>query len=123
MNGESPVAALLARWQAEVTELTERYSQAALAGLTTKHIKELEDALRNEADELLNLTHAALVCGYTPDHLGKLVKNGTLKNHGRRNAPLVRRGDLPRKPYLRESSNTPTVPLTREQIAQAVVNR
>jgi hypothetical protein len=123
MKGNSPVATLLARWRQEAAELTERYSQAALAGLTSKHIQELEDALQQDADELLNLTEAAAVCGYTDDSLGRMVREGKLENHGRRHAPLVRKGDLPRKPHLREVSKTPTVPLTREQIALAVVNR
>jgi len=123
MKENSPVAALLERWQREATELTNRYSQPALAGLTSQHIRELEDALQQEADELLNLTQAAAVCGYTADSLGRMIREERLENHGKRNAPLVRKADLPRKPHLREVLNTPTVPLTREQIALAVVNR
>ncbi|SRR6266513_880228 len=47
--------------------------------------------------ELLDLTSAARICGYSPDQLRRYLDNGRLTDHGRDGAPRVRRGDLPRK--------------------------
>lgn len=118
MKEQSPVAGLLERWQREATELNGRYSQPALAGLTSQHIRELEDALTQEADEPLSLVEAAKVSGFSDDYLGRLVRRGTLKNVGRRGAPRVRRGDLPRKKPLQESESDAT-PSARRRIVLA----
>ena len=65
-------------------------------------IEELADelaAVLAESDEtLLSLEAAGRESGYSADHLGRLVKQGSLRNYGRKHAPKVRRGDLPRKP-------------------------
>lgn len=129
MSGMTNVAALLDAWRNEVSELTDRYAQPALASITTNHIKELEKALRNDFDQPLTLREAAKVSGFTEDHIGRLVRQGKIANLGRTNAPRVRRGDLPTKVGasdllgLRESSRTLTVSPTRTQIAQAVIDR
>lgn len=64
-------------------------------------VEKLDETTRSDAGELLTLAGAAEVCGYTADHLGTLVRNGKLTNYGRRNAPRVRRDELPIKPGLR----------------------
>ena len=58
---------------------------------------ELDEALRTLGEETLSLVEAAEASGYSSDHLGSLVRSGKLTNHGRPNAPRVRRGDLPIK--------------------------
>lgn len=58
---------------------------------------ELETVLRNVGAELLTLEAAARECGYSADHLGRLIREGRLTNHGRQHAPKVRRDELPRK--------------------------
>ena len=45
----------------------------------------------------MSLVDAAQVSGYSADHLGSLVRQGKLPNVGRKNAPRVRRTDLPIK--------------------------
>jgi len=59
---------------------------------------DLERALHTEVDELLTLTDAAAMSGYSPDHLGRLIKQGVIPNAGRPHAPRIRRGDVPRRP-------------------------
>ena len=86
--------------------------------------KDLEAALNTAASELLTLQEAAQVSGYSADHLGRLIREGRLQNHGRPRAPRLRRAELPQK--------TPTVAHARpiaqllgaapRQVAQAVAS-
>ena len=59
---------------------------------------ELANALRSSEQELLDLRQASMESGYSADHLGRLVRDGRIPNAGRRNAPKIRRIDLPRRP-------------------------
>ena len=59
--------------------------------------QELEQAWGVFGDETLSLAEAARVSGYSPDHLGHLVKDGKIPNAGRSGAPRIRRSDLPQK--------------------------
>jgi len=43
----------------------------------------------------LTLREAAAECGYSVEHLARLIRQGRLPNAGRRHAPRLRRSDLP----------------------------
>ena len=58
---------------------------------------ELEEALDAEGDELVTITEAARRSGFSPDHLGRLVRDGKVPNRGRPHAPRIRLADVPRK--------------------------
>ena len=61
----------------------------------------LEEQVRNRTiweNAPLNLQQGAAESGYSPDHLGRLVKAGEIPNAGRENAPRILRKHLPRKP-------------------------
>jgi hypothetical protein len=58
---------------------------------------ELEEILRRQADHALTLAEASRETGYSDEHLGRLVRTGKIANAGRKNAPRIRRGDLPHK--------------------------
>ena len=60
--------------------------------------EELEETVREAQDELLPPGLAEEASNYSARRLRELESEGTLKNHGRKGAPLYRRGDLPRKP-------------------------
>lgn len=45
----------------------------------------------------VSLVRAAIATGYSADHLGRLVRDGQLKNHGRHGRPLVRLSECPRR--------------------------
>lgn len=88
-----------------------------------RFIDALLDELRTadaSDDELLSLTDAASRCGYSADHLGALVREGKLANHGRKNAPRVRLSELPRKPGA--LTTTPMRANVRMQIAREVAH-
>jgi hypothetical protein len=76
-----------ARFRAQIDAVT----------LIDQLLADLDEATRDQHARLLTLTQAAHACGYSADHLGRLVRAGQLTNHGRRHAPRVRLGDLPRR--------------------------
>ena len=89
--------ALHVRWR-EKAELFRQHGHEATARTYEVCSAELETALRDGDDQLLDLQEAARESGYSSDHLGRLVRSGKIPNAGRHNAPKIRRGDLPRRP-------------------------
>jgi hypothetical protein len=53
----------------------------------------------------LRRARLAAASGYSTDHLTALIRKGTLPNAGRKHAPRIRRGDLPRKPRRSQSGS------------------
>lgn len=84
------------RWRAEA-ELARRLGAEPQAVVLEKCAADFEAAECAEGKELLNLTQAALRSGFSADALGRMLRDGRLTNHGRKNAPRVRVCDLPRK--------------------------
>lgn len=89
-------ADLPAAWRAEADRL-ERYAPAAAEAFRTA-ADELDQAQREQVDELLTLSEASSASGYAKRSIREMVADGRIANAGRRNAPRVRRGDLPVKP-------------------------
>jgi len=71
--------------------LHDRVDAAPLAREIVSSIRAIRET---SLDELLSLTEAAERTGYTPDHIGRLVREGKVRNAGRKNAPRVRARDL-----------------------------
>lgn len=113
------IATLPMSWRAHAAELR-RYGAELQAHVLEAVADELEDALQGEADALLTLEQAAEESGYSADHLGREVREGRIPNAGRRHAPRLRRGDLPRKPGALRSA--PPIGISRVQIARSVVH-
>ncbi len=95
------LGALTDHWRKQAATLR-AFKAEPQAAVLEKAAAELDDALRTQRDEPLTLPAAALECGYSAEHLGRLIRTGTLDNVGRKGSPRVRRGDLPRK------ASTPT---------------
>jgi hypothetical protein len=89
-------------------------------------LADLDRVVSEGTEELLTLTGAARVTGFHSDSIGRAIRDGRLPNHGRRNAPRVRRGDLASLrgsgPVRRAAlTNAPIVGIPAAQIARAVV--
>lgn len=84
---------------------------------------ELESALAESGEQLLNLQAAAAESGYSAEHLGRLVRQGRIPNAGRPNAPRIRLCDLPRKPGFVSGLNGNGRPLhlAKGEIARSLV--
>lgn len=91
------LAALRERWLSRRDELRRFHALVDGALLCDELLAELNSLADNSANELLSLKRAALESGYSVDHLGRLIREGRLRNAGRPNAPRIRRADLPAK--------------------------
>jgi hypothetical protein len=117
-----PPLDLLTQWGAHAQTLR-AFGATTQAEAVERCALELEVTLAAGDGELLTLQGAAKFSGYSADHLGRLIRQGTLRNVGRPRAPRVRRGDLPRKAAslpLR-ASDLPLVGADPRQVARAVV--
>jgi hypothetical protein len=97
-NSSRVLESLRTRWQARRDEFARFDATVHGARLCDELLADLDDALRRAADDLLSIRDAAALSGYSPDHLGRLLRNGTIRNAGRPHAPRIRRADLPRRP-------------------------
>lgn len=68
------------------------------ASLLENFCNQIEEGLAQVALHPLTLAEAARESGYSTDQLSRLIREGKLVNVGRKGAPRVRRGDLPKKP-------------------------
>lgn len=84
-------------WRKEAEKLR-RIEQASPAAVYELCADEFDNWWREYGDVVLNLQEAARESGYSPHHLGRVVRQGKIANAGCENAPNIRRRDLPRKP-------------------------
>jgi hypothetical protein len=110
----------MGRWSQRADELKRLAANVDGQKVIAELLAELALLFREEDSQALTLREAAQVSGYSPDHLGREVRAGRIPNVGRRNAPRIRRGDLPRKPG-RLLSSQPENMFARRQIARSVV--
>jgi len=96
---------LFARWRARRDEWRRLGAQVKGAAVCDEVLADFQAVLTLEGDELLTLNEASRISGYSPDHLGRLIRTGTIPNAGRPNSPRMRRADLPRKPQSTIATN------------------
>lgn len=91
-----------------------------IAKLIDDFTAELEEYARQDELEALTLSQAAEESGFTEAHLGRRVADGTIPNAGKKGAPRIRRGDLPRKPKktLRRTLSTGEPDLAEEVLRE-----
>jgi len=92
----SRLSALAERWRADALVI-EGYGAPQLAQALRRCADDLEAAQRDDGAELLTLAGAERESGYSRDRLRHMVADGDIANAGRKGAPRIRRGDLPRK--------------------------
>jgi len=116
--------ALMTAWARRAEEYRAVNAQVDGGRILMQCLSEMEGVFRAEGSEVLSLGEAARISGYSTDHLGRLVRLGTLPNVGRRHRPRVRVQDLPQKTSrLRVTPEMPNIARTsKRQIARAVVN-
>ena len=88
------------RWREDAATLR-AYGKEDAAKAAELHAEQLLEAVREAQDVALTLTEASNESGYSKRRLRELVAEGAIPNAGRKNAPRIRRGDLPRKPGTR----------------------
>jgi hypothetical protein len=112
-----------AKWGAEAEAMRRRGAVVTGAAVLDEVLADFASITQEEADALLNLQHASQESGYSADHLGRLVRDGTIPNAGRPYAPKIRRKDLPRTAAGLRRAQVPRSLLgaTPGQIARAVV--
>jgi hypothetical protein len=93
------------KWQGAANNFR-TYGAAEYAAMMDQVLADFEHALRDDGEVFLNLTQAARVTGYTPNHLGRLIADKQLKNYGRAGAPRVRLAELPKKRVSIASQST-----------------
>jgi len=89
---------ILAKWQAEAAALDHRNALVPGGALCREFLADLEAVIQSEAEEVLTVDQAAVESGYSKEHIARMVRQGTVPNAGRKQAPRIRRADLPRKP-------------------------
>lgn len=87
---------LVATWRERATVI-ERYAPEVATALRDC-AQELEQATRAEALDTVTVAEAAILSGYTPDAIGKMIARGDIPNYGNKRRPRIRRVDVPRKP-------------------------
>ena len=87
---------LSSRWRIRA-KLFRDHAEEPVARAYEKCATELDEALQEQDERLLDLQEAAELSGYSADHLGRLVREEKIQNAGRPGAPRIRIKDLPRK--------------------------
>ncbi len=89
---------LIAAWRSRRAEWNRLHVHVDGASLADEVIRDLEALTADEP--LLTLTTAASKCGYTADHLSRLIRKKTLQNHGKKGSPRVKLSECPQKAKL-----------------------
>jgi hypothetical protein len=87
----------LAREWREQAEALQRWGAVNQAKVLERCAQDLEERLSAAQEDVLTLQAASKESGYTAEHLGRLVREGSLPNAGRKHAPRIQRSSLPRR--------------------------
>jgi hypothetical protein len=116
------ISRVTARWRSE-TEILHRRGADEQAAVLESCASELQDEGRLFSLESLSLGQAEAESGFSYSALQKMVSEGTIPNVGKKGAPRVRRGDLPKKPGADKEANhgEPTL-ATRVLVGRSIVS-
>lgn len=88
---------ILAKWEARRLDGAQLGALAPLATIAADVLKDLRE-LELGASDVLSVKEAALLSGYSEDHLRREIARGQIANAGKKGKPAIRRADVPRKP-------------------------
>jgi len=94
---ERLLARITTRWRRDA-EILHRRGGDEQAAVLESCVADLEEEARTYSLEALTVGQAANESGYSYGALQKMVSEGTIPNVGKKGAPRIRRGDLPKKP-------------------------
>ena len=97
------------RWAAKRDELAKLKASVDGATLCDQLLEDL-DQLALDPKESLTLSQASARSGYTTDHLSRLIRQGKLKNVGRKGSPRVFAADLPKRPTPKSLADRSSAP-------------
>jgi hypothetical protein len=97
---------LSVEWRSRAEKLS-AWGAADAARLWTLVADELDRWTEQHELEALPLGVASDESGYSTSWLSKMISDGKIPNAGRQHAPLIRRGDLPRKIKAVENHRRP----------------
>ena len=100
-TNRSAVHQAVADLRAKAKELREAFGDEPRARSLEWAAARIEQALRDESDQLLTLPQASEISGYHPDSLARMVRGGQIHDLRPPNSKgmiRIRRGDLPIKP-------------------------
>ena len=89
------LAGLVGKWTARRDEWQRLGAQLEGSKLAGEVLADLDALARGAADDTLTLQEASAACGYNPDSLSRLIRQGKLTNVGTKHRPRVRAADLP----------------------------
>jgi len=96
------------KWSAQLERFRQLDARVCGAAVCEEVLADFRAVQSAVGDELLTLQRAAEECGYSVDHLSRLVRAGKLPNRrapGSRGRIALRRSDLPHKPSGRHPRN------------------
>lgn len=99
--GRSAVSLSIDEIRAKAKEFREAFGDEPRARSLEWAAAKIEQALREESDQLLTLPQAAEISGYHPDSLARMVRDGQIPDLRPRNSKgmiRIRKADLPIKP-------------------------
>lgn len=110
---------VIARWQRRRDEWKRLGVHVDGAAVADDVLADLAALAASALDEVLSLSAAARESGYSRDHLARLIRQGTIPNAGRPNAPAILRRNLPRKAAA--LPREPESDISRAQVARSVI--
>ena len=123
MTRRHDIAELVEGWRGEAQLMSHRGLTEA-AAVVESLANDLEETLRGFRSDLLNLQESAAHSGYSPGHLSRLVRDGTIPNRGRPGAPLIKRSDLPMKRgHLTKSTIASDIRESKAAIVRSIVDK
>lgn len=115
---------ILDRWKQRLADWSKLQTTVNGERVATEVLADLKAMAEAHNDGALGLTAAAEESGYSARQLSRMVRDGTLKNVGRPNAPRLLRSQLPRKAQPTPTGNIGvSLQLAREAVASKIKQR